>query len=562
MHREYQANMRWKINAFAVLIIFIFSVLFLRIFYIQTIKSFSYRNFLKKQILKPEEVRHLRGNIYDRNGEILAFSSLKYSYFCFPKQIKNTIEAANFTEEFLGFDRNEFLKDLQKHRGFFWLKRKFDSNKMAEKLPTGIARIKEEKRFYPSNEILCHTLGYTGLDNRGLSGIEFSKEKILEGSVIKIYNERDAKGRDIGQEKILEIENYKAENIYLTIDSNLQLYIEKNLDRIMEKSKALTVTIIVQDIKSGEILAMGNAPRFNPNQTQKNISSLSNNAISKVFEPGSTLKVMVVGAALNENVVTLKTKIDCENGKFKIYNHTIKDHGQKYNKITVEDVLVNSSNIGMAKIGEMLGKEKLYYYLKKFGFNCYTGIELPGEAKGLLKDTKNWSGLSQYIIPFGQGLGVTCLQIISAYSSIANNGNMLEPRIIKAIEQDGKMIEQKPRFVRQILPENICKDLLKSMEAVVTRGSGQFVKMRGYRVGGKTGTAQQIDPRTRKYSNTDYIASLAGVFPIDNPRFSILVVVDSPRGGYWGGEVCGPAFKDIVEFLAFYYKIPCEKKVL
>ena len=555
-------NMKWKINAFAFFVIFLFIVLFFRILYIQTVKSFDYRDFLKKQLVKSEEVRNLRGNVYDRNGELLAFSNLKYSYFCFPKKVKDSTEIANFLFNKLHIQQQVFFDKLAKAKGFFWIVRKFESaadvDTKSEKLkmPTGMDRVKEEKRFYPNGNLAAHVLGYTGLDNKGLSGIEYSLEDTLKGSVIKIKKERDAKGRDLQPDEVLKIENSKSQNVYLTIDKNIQFIVEKHLQKMFEKNKPESATVIVQDIKTGEILALANLPTFDANEIQDDVKDLKNDAVGKVYEPGSTLKILVAGAAIEEGLFTLKDKIYCERGKFAVFNHVIKDHDKAYMDLPLEDVLAYSSNVGMAKVGEKLGKEKMFYYLQKFGFGCYTGIELPGEERGLLKNDRTMYDISPYMLAFGQGLGVTGIQLVNAFSAIANKGVMVEPKIIKAIEKDGLMQEQKTRVIRRILSEKVCEDLMYAMGQVVLKGTAQNVKISGYKTCGKTGTAQKLDKNTKTYSEYDYIASFIGIFPADRPMFTILVIADSPRGVYWGGDVCGPVFRDIAKELAYYYKIP------
>jgi cell division protein FtsI/penicillin-binding protein 2 len=582
--------MKWKINAIAFFVIFLFVLLFFRILYIQTVKGFDYKDFLKKQLVKSEEVRNLRGNVYDRNGNLLVFSNLKYSYFCFPKRIKTfeeKTEASNFIFNKLKIPQQIFLEKLQQSKGFFWITRKFEESNLdssnisiststttfkiaqnsqnsknsknkSEKfqLPKGLDRVKEEKRFYPNDSLASHVLGYTGLDNKGLSGIEYSLENTLKGSVLKIKKERDAKGRDLQPDEVLKIENTKSQNVYLTIDKHVQFIVEKSLLKMFEKNKPEFATAIVQDIKTGEILALANLPTFNANEIQDDIKDLKNDAVSKVYEPGSTLKILVAGAALEEKLFTLKDKIYCERGKFAIYDHVIKDHDKAYEFLTLEDVLAYSSNVGMAKVGEKLGKKKMYYYLQKFGFGCYTGIELPGEERGLLKNNRNMYDISPYILAFGQGLGVTPIQLITAFSAVANKGIMVEPRIIKSIEKDGIIKEQKTRKIRRILSEEVCSNLMKAMEQVVLKGTAQNVKIFGYKACGKTGTAQKLDKNTKTYSEYDYIASFVGIFPSDRPRFAILVIADTPKGIYWGGDVCGPVFKNIAKELSYYYQLP------
>lgn len=522
-----------KIKIFTVIAIFLFLFLYGRIIYIQLIKSSSYKSYLKNQIYKSEEMRTLRGNIYDRNGLLLAFSNWRYSYFCFPKRIKTFQEKQSvlaFVINKLKIPQEKISHQLNKYKTFFWITRGSDCQIDLEKneIPKGIDRVKEEKRFYPNGTLASQVLGHTGLDNVGLSGIEYSMEDILKGNIVKIYNEKDAKGRDLDAEEIFKFENLNPKNIYLTIDKNIQFIVEKYLENLYMSTKAETVSAVIQNVKTGEIIAMANFPNSEINNGNKK-SRLHNSIINKVYEPGSTLKILTMGAALEDGLYKMKDKIFCENGKFKVLNHTIRDHDRKNGYLSLEDILAFSSNIGMSKIGEKMGKDRLYYYFQKFGFGYNTGIDLPGEEKGLLRHPKNWDKLSIYILPFGQGLGVTPIQLISAISAVGNRGVLMEPKIIKAIEDKDILYNRENRVVRQILSEKVCRQLLDAMESVVLKGTAQSLKMEGYRIGAKTGTAQKIDPITRKYSKSTYVSSLVSIFPIDNPRFSILIVVDSPK---------------------------------
>jgi cell division protein FtsI (penicillin-binding protein 3) len=553
-----------KIKIFTVIAIFLFLFLYGRIIYIQLIKSSSYKSYLKNQIYKSEEMRTLRGNIYDRNGLLLAFSNWRYSYFCFPKRIKTFQEKQSvlaFVINKLKIPQEKISHQLNKYKTFFWITRGSDCQIDLEKneIPKGIDRVKEEKRFYPNGTLASQVLGHTGLDNVGLSGIEYSMEDILKGNIVKIYNEKDAKGRDLDAEEIFKFENLNPKNIYLTIDKNIQFIVEKYLENLYMSTKAETVSAVIQNVKTGEIIAMANFPNSEINNGNKK-SRLHNSIINKVYEPGSTLKILTMGAALEDGLYKMKDKIFCENGKFKVLNHTIRDHDRKNGYLSLEDILAFSSNIGMSKIGEKMGKDRLYYYFQKFGFGYNTGIDLPGEEKGLLRHPKNWDKLSIYILPFGQGLGVTPIQLISAISAVGNRGVLMEPKIIKAIEDKDILYNRENRVVRQILSEKVCRQLLDAMESVVLKGTAQSLKMEGYRIGAKTGTAQKIDPITRKYSKSTYVSSLVSIFPIDNPRFSILIVVDSPKGIYYGGEVCGKTMRNIIKDLIFYYKIPKKNK--
>ncbi|MCP4482526.1 MAG: penicillin-binding protein 2 [bacterium] len=550
-------EMRWKINFLGVVAIAFLSILFFRVLYIQLFKGLDYKKFLKKQIIKTEEMRSLRGSIYDRNGEILAFSLFRFSYFCFPKKIKNINEVRDFVTRKLKVSTADFDAKLKKNSNFFWIIRHDDTEVKKQDFPKGIGVISEEKRVYPSGNFASHVLGFTGVDNRGLSGVEYEFDLRLSGATLKIKNKIDARGRNFSSDKIFQIEENKSQNIYLTIDKNIQIIAEKHLEGMMRKSRSEKATVIIQDIKTGDILAMANRPDFNGNIEAKN---LKNSAITDIYEPGSTVKILIAGAALDAELYSdIKDEVYCEKGKFKVYDHIIEDHDKKFENLSIQDILIYSSNIGMSKIGNKMGKNLLYKYLQRFGFGNYTGIELPGEAKGLLKKPLYWYDISSYIVAFGQGFGITPLQLVIAFSAIANNGLMMEPHIISKFEIDNKIKRVDKRKVRQILKPAICQDLIEAMKLVVIKGTAPDAQLYGYETAGKTGTAQKFDAKTKTYSKTKYIASFIGLFPADVPRFTILVVADSPQGVYWGGNVCGPVYRNIARDLAYYFRIPQNK---
>lgn len=545
-----------RIRIVSCVLFFAFFILFFRLFYIQILKNKKYSNYLSKQIHKKENIKILRGNIYDRKGALLAISIFKYSYFCLPYMIKNHLDMQNlffFVKKHFNLDKNFMQKQLEKPKKFFWLKRFYDKDINMKDIPKSIGREKEEIRFYPNKNLGMSILGYTNIDGSGMSGIEYSMNEFLQGKNIKVSLEKDAKGKVLDVEKKLNLIKEVPYDVYLTIDKNLEYLVESYLKKLLNETKAKDITCIIENVKTGEILVM--ASIYGENR-ENVLGKYKNLGISKVYEPGSTMKILFLGASLEENLYKLNDTIFCENGEFKVSNHTIREaHNKKIKNLTLEDIIVFSSNIGIAKVGEKLGKEKMYSYLKKFGFGCQTGIDLPGEEKGLLNNFLKWDSLSIYTIPFGQGIGVTPIQLISTISSIGNKGIMLEPRIIKMLRKKDIKDEIETRFVRRVFSSDVAEKILFTMEQVVERGTARGLKINGYRIGAKTGTAQKIDPITKTYSNENYISSMISIFPIDRPKFSILLVVDSPVGKYYGGEVCSKTMKQIIKDLIFYYGI-------
>ncbi|MFC1546414.1 peptidoglycan D,D-transpeptidase FtsI family protein [bacterium] len=554
--------MRDRIIQTTLLLFTAFLLLGSKVTYLQVYKSNYLKSIFHKQFQKVEDIEPIRGYIYDCNGTILALSTLNDSYYCMPQDLESIETTADMLSNLLDLEKESLLKKLRDRTGFFWIKRKaaIDDSRslLSKRLSKGIGIIKEAKRFYPRKDFACHVIGITGLDNHGLSGTEYKLDSYLRASSKQLRISKDALGRDVVTSDTLSIEENTASNVYLTIDEVIQHSAEKHADTLFKKTKSKAVSIVVQKVETGEILALVNRPSFDGNAiTKDDLKVLKNRVVTDVYEPGSTLKVCVAAAAIEEKVVGLNTKLFCENGKYKIGTFSIEDH-DKYGTLDVRDIIAHSSNIGMAKIGQRLGKDKLYEWLKSFGFGNYTGIELPGEVKGILRHPKEWSTISASVIAFGQEIGVTSIQTVCAYSCIANNGILLEPRIIKSVRnfENEKTTLYKKRVVRKVISADTCRKIIEAMEQVVIKGTAASVQYDGYRIACKTGTAQKIDPKTGKYSNKKYIASIAGFFPAQKPEVTILVMADEPKGIYWGGDVCGPIFKALVKDIALDMNIP------
>jgi cell division protein FtsI (penicillin-binding protein 3) len=538
-----------------------FFLLGTKVTYLQVYKSDFLKTKFDKQFIRIEQIEPKRGFIYDRNHNVLALSILTDSYFCMPREVEDKFNTANVLANDLKIDKNKFLNTLSNKKSFFWIIRKVPiemSQKLKDtKFPKGIGRIKEAKRFYPKGSFCSQVLGVTGLDNRGLCGIEYKLNDYLKGKNITMSVGKDALGREIVSNRTLNIED-TADDVALTIDEMIQYSVEKNALELYNNTKSKSVTVVVEKIDTGEILAMANLPSFDGNDIVKpDLKLLKNNAVSYVYEPGSTFKVFIMAAALQENRLNLDTKFFCENGSYQLADVVINDH-EKKGWLTAKEIIAYSSNIGMAKIGQNLGKDKLYSYIQAFGFGTYTGIELPGEAKGIIRHPSKWSLVSEGIVSFGQEVGVTPIQLVNAYACLANGGVLLEPRVIKSVTNgDGKEIFKFQKSeVRRVISKKTCSTIIEAMEEVVKSGTAVKVQIPGYRIAGKTGTAQKINPATRKYYADKYIASFAGFFPVSKPQIAILVIADEPQGIYWGGEICGPIFRNIAKDIICYLNIP------
>lgn len=525
-------------------IIFSFLLLALRLGYIQIVQ---HQFFLKisqsqKHSLPPGLPRLTRGTIYDRQGKELAVSVIVDSCYAIPYKIKNPKLYARKLCPILNLNYKKTLQKLDSHSSFVWLKRKLNP-KTVEKIKredlSGIAFIKEEKRFYPLNNLACHVIGLAGLDNQGLAGIEYYFDNYLRGRSIKRLEEEGIDSKDTL--------NSAGCSIALTIDEVIQYIAEKELKKAFVKFHAKAATIIIQNPRNGEILAIANFPNFNPNKINSfDVKYLRNPAVSDIFEPGSTFKVVTAAASLEEKLVRRREKIFCENGVYQAEGFYVRDH-EKKKWLTFDEVIEKSSNIGITKIAFRLQNINLYKYARDFGFGNFTCIDLPNEVKGILHPPEKWTKRSLSAVSFGHEVGVTAVQLTAAFSCIANSGVLMQPQIVKCLinEKGGVVKKFKPVKVRQVISPSTARMMTEILEGVVKQGTGIEASIKGYKVAGKTGTAQKLNPKTNTYSESKYIASFIGFLPLDNPQITILVVLDEPQQNYWGGCVAAPVFRQV-----------------
>jgi len=536
-----------RIISSMLIVIFTLIVLEIRLYYIQIVSHHRYRKMADKQSFSVRQADFKRGTIYDRNGKELAIEFEVSSVYAIPSLISHREKTAKKLAPLLHMSEKVIRKKLETSNSFVWLRRKID-NEIAEKIKglhlKGIKFISEGKRFYPENELASQVIGLAGLDNQGLSGIENSFDRILKRKTKKTIRRKDGFGREVIAADTAHRSEVSGCGVVTTIDRVIQYIAEVELRKAYNETKAKLATIIVQDSKTGEILALANFPSFNGNSSSRGkYKYLKNPAISSIFEPGSTFKPIVAAALLEENLVTLKDRFYCEEGVYLFNGLPIRDH-ESEGWLTFMQVLEKSSNIGMAKVGQLLGKNKLYQYARDFGFGNFTGIRLPGETPGILKKPKDWSEISLSRLSFGQGIGVTAIQLISAFSCLANGGVLMEPMIVnRIVDPNGKVVREfQPCPVREVISYKTAKVLTNILYRIVEKGTGKKARIMGYKVAGKTGTAQKFDPATGKYSDTNYIASFVGYLPAEQPKVTILVVLDEPQGFYWGGSVAAPVF--------------------
>lgn len=502
-----------------------------------------------------------RGNIYDVNGLNFAVSVEMDSICAFPEKVKNPGKTADLLSAILSEDRKSILKKLTDKRNFVWIKRRVSphtADRIKELKLEGVGFVKEDKRFYPHRTLASHIVGFAGIDSQGLWGIEQELDEDLKSTRSHYKAIRDASGNRLFGTDLSETDALKNCNVTLTIDVWAQHIAERELKAAVERSGARGGCAIVMDPASGEILAMANLPGFDPNIFGKySKSSWRNGAISMTFEPGSTFKIFLVSGILEDELAAKEDTFYCEGGQYQVFNTIFHDHGGDFGMLSVSDIITYSSNIGAIKLGIELGKSRYSDYISIFGFGKPTGIRLPGEEKGMIPSVSSINEVDLAALSFGQGLSVTPIQLISAAAAIANGGFLMEPHIVKKITRsDGRIVYvAKPEVKRRVMGDSTAEMVREMMVRVVKSGTGGEAKVPGFSVAGKTGTAQIYDAFTGTYSEGEFIASFVGFIPSENPRLVILVVVDRPRSGIYGGSVAAPAFSKIAEDTMKYLKV-------
>jgi len=559
-------KIRRRIIIFTVGLFIFYAILIVRLFYLQIISHGNFVRLAQRQQICFPPPAPKRGNIYDRNLQLLALSLDTISIYVLPHKITQPNYTATKLASICGIDPGVLIQKIRDKTSFIWITRQADW-RQAEKIDrlkvNGVAYFPESKRFYPKGELACHLLGFSGIDYQGLEGVELSFDDYLRPSPDKLPVERDARGRNrVGEEMILSSLGY---DLVLTIDERIQHLAEKELEETVDRYQARGGTVIVMDPRNGEIFALANRPVYNPNY-YKNYSPLMrrNQAITDVYEPGSTFKVMIAAALLEEKAVSPEDLFYCENGSFLYKGRRLHDT-RNLSWLTFRQIIEHSSNIGMLKASLKMEEKELYRYLRKFGFGEKTGISLPGEAVGILRPPEHWSDASIAAIAIGQEVGVTPLQLITAVAAVANGGLLMEPYIVKEIcDPKGEIIcSFLPRVKRRIISSETSQKLTDILVSTVQNGSGRIAMIEGYTVAGKTGTSQKKIEGEIGYASGKYVSSFVGYLPAENPRLVILVVVDEPRGKYQGAEVASPTFKRIAQGSLYYLNLyPGDRKLV
>ncbi len=560
---------RFRIWVILLVTVAAFSAILTRLFYLQVLRHGELAQKAERQHQKSVLLEPARGNIYDRAGRELAVSIDMVSIYGMISSIDNIPYTIKRLSSALGKEERDLqniLKERTKEgKNFVWLARKMPPS-ITEKVKTmkikGIGYVTEGQRFYPKKHLSANVLGIAGLDNRGLEGVELRYDKYLRGDRESLLIERDALGKVVFANTFNHFGPFQGHNVVLTIDEVIQYISEKGLEEAIERSGARGGVIIVMNPKTGEILSLALKPGFNPNNIDfYKPEDRRNKAITDIYEPGSTFKVITAAAALEEKLVRPDDIINCENGVIRVAGSAIHDPFPQ-SLLTFQDVIVKSSNVGVVKVGLRIGEERFHRYVRSFGFGERTGIDLPGESQGILRSVDRWSRRSLSTISIGQEIAVTPLQLITAISAIANGGWLVRPYVVSEINDPaGRVIKKNsPEIVRRVISAGTSRTMTRILAKVTEKGgTAEKAAIPGYTVAGKTGTAQKIDPKTRKYSKDSFVSSFVGYAPAEDPAIAILVMIDEPKGVSWGGSVAAPVFRNIAGQVLNYLKIPPEK---
>ena len=538
-----------------------------RLVYLQIFCYGDFARRAQRQQQRSFDLSAKRGVIYDRAGRELAMSIQVESAFAVPSEVPDLANAVSLISRITREDPRVVLADCSAHKTFCWVARKADAE-VIERIKAlrlqGIHFQAEPKRFYPKRELAAQVLGFVGTDDQGLSGLEREFNEELQGKPGKLMISVDARKHWFSS---VEKQPEPGNNLVLTIDQNIQYIAERELERGMEETHAIAGTVVVENPHTGEILALTNRPTFNPN-IRKEIrnEALKDRAVSDVYEPGSTFKMVTLSAGLEEKVTRPDEMFDCQMGSIVINGMRIRD-SKPHGMLSVADILAESSDVGAIKVALRLGDERLYKYIRAYGFGQQTGIELPGETRGLTKPVERWSKVSIGAISMGQEIGISALQLSALISTMANDGVRVPPRIVAGTIPADRAVQGNPANVPQtvafqpaagtrVISSLTAAEMRQMLQGVVLHGTGRKAILEGYSSAGKTGTAQKVDPATGAYSKTKYVASFAGFAPINDPQIAVVVILDSAVGLHQGGQVSAPIFQRVLQQVLEYRHVP------
>ena len=537
-----------------------FAILLFRFFDLQVLQAETMMQKARRQHEKTITLDSNRGAIFDRQGKPLALNLDVPSVYATPSSLDNPTRVARQLAQVLGVPREPLEKRLRAERDFVWIQRKIDDSQVERlndlALP-GVGVMVEARRFYPKGTLLAHVLGFAGIDSQGLEGLENGYDEHLRGQVRRVVLQRDALGRVIIPESQRKSQPLSGHAISLTIDEVIQYIAEQALEQTVRNTKARGGAVLVMAPKTGQMLAWALRPTFDPNHIhQASPERWRNRGVTDPYEPGSTLKVVLAAAALELNRVTPDTLLYAGDGEIPISGTVIHDH-EKAGWVTFREAIQRSSNVAFVKMSWDLGREQVYQFLRTFGFGEKTGIDLPGESIGILRRPDQWSQRTLPSLAIGQEIAVTPLQLLTAVSAVANEGWLMRPFLVREIsDHQGRSVwEHVPHIRRRPISAETAKTVTDLLVNVVDRGTGKRAAIPGYRVAGKTGTAQKVDPETGTYSSTKFVGSFVGFVPAEDPQLAILVMIDEPQGPAWGGVVAAPVFRKVAEQALRYLSV-------
>ena len=559
---------RGRILAVLLVMALGFALVALRLVYLQVYESSELAQRAERQQERLVKLEPKRGTIYDRMGRELAVSLDVDSVYGVPSRIDNPREVARQLSRILHENPRLLERKLAGDKHFVWLSRKVEPSKAEQVKELDSREVglqAEARRFYPKKTLAGPVLGFTGMDNEGLEGLERAYDKALRGVNGWVLAEKDAVGRTVfpGGPGFQYQLPKPGHDIILTIDEVIQHIVEKELDGALAKARAKGGVCLVMNPMTAEVLALavrtgaGARQAFNPNEPQRSRpEEWRNRCVTDSFEPGSIFKPFLAAAALEEKVVHPLERLDCSAGKIQVADRVIND-AHRNGVLTFTDVIAESSNVGTIKVALRLGKERFSKYIAAFGFGRRSGIDIPGEVAGMVKDYRLWSGVSIGEVAIGQEIGVTPLQMAAAYCALANGGTLMKPYIVSEVVDrdghDGKKFG--PQAAGRAISPETCAKVSVMLKRVVETGTGEKAKPAGYTAAGKTGTAQKVDQRTGLYSKKEYVSSFVGFAPAQSPKLVILVMVDTPEGVIYGGSVAAPVFKAVAEQSLAYLQV-------
>ena len=555
----YKRAQKVRLLSVSFIYLSLFTAVFFRLLSIQVINRQDYSTLADSQHQLTLTLAPQRGIIYDRMMKMMALSLRVSSVYAEPRVIVDKERTARLLAAGLQVDGSLLQQRLAKDNAFMWVKRRVttaEADAVTQLNMPGVGMLDESKRFYPNSRLAAHVVGFAGVDEMGLEGLERQYDAFLQGTPGRRVLLRDAKQRMLPAFEYEYTPAVDGNNLVLTIDQVIQHIVEEEIDRALPLNHAQAAMVVVMDPFTGDIYALASRPGYDLNRlAQSDEDSRRNRVVCDFFEPGSTFKIVTASAALEEQIVRLDEKFFCENGAYRVGNHTLHDH-KPHGNLTFVEVIEKSSNIGTVKIAQRLGPERLAAYVEKFGFGQLTGIDVPGETSGMVSPLSQWSKLSITAIPMGQEIGVTALQMARALAVIANGGRLVRPRVVSMITdaQGGLVRQMEPDPGTTVISEATAQTMRLILQGVVERGTAKMGRLEGYSAAGKTGTAQKVE--NGRYSHSKFIASFIGFAPVEKPRLVMAVVFDQPHPAYFGGVVSAPVFKNIAERVLRYWEVP------